>query len=360
MWKNKDDSVITIQLSTYKTLIIIALVAFTVYTWHFFVNILVILYIAFLIASLLRQISLKIYNFLKQKIPLTLIQLLTFLSFIGLFFGLIINIASQLINQTVEFVSQIITTPNLEPLINNINHYISPFVDMTTVTNWITTFTTNLVNLQTPIQGAKWAINILPFTVFILLATWYLLIDFNNFLQNLTLLLPDDRDKNLVKHLFKQLDIQVGRWAKAQILLMFIIGIASFIVLSFLHVPYALLLATLAGLLEIIPNFGPTIAAIPAILAGLIFGGPVKAISVLIGYLLIQQLENNFLVPYIMGSIAGTHPLLTILLIMFGQAVMGPVGAILSIPVFITIVTLIKSYKEFDTIHYAKPDTKTT
>lgn len=348
MLRNKKDSTITISLSGYKILIIIALIAFIIYIWKFFISTTILLYISFILASLLRQISTKLYNRLNKKLPFKLVLAIVYLSFIGIFLGLLVNIISQVITQTSLFLTQILHTQVLQSTIINPISKFFPFLNTTVITTWLASSSSQLLSLQTPLQGAKWAINIIPYLIFIFLATWYLLVDLQPFIKQLLKLLPSKETRNLILYILGEVDRQIGTWARAQLLLMLIIGIASFIALAILKVPYSLSLATLSGLLEIIPNFGPMLAAIPAIIAGLITGTFVKASLVALAYFVIQQLENNLLVPYIMGSITGMHPLLTILLIMFGQALMGPVGAILSIPVYMTTSTIITSYNEFN------------
>src|SRR5690606_25972552 len=112
--------------------------------------------------------------------------------------------------------------------------------------------------------------------------------------------------------------------------------IATYVGLMLLGVPYAVPLAIIAGLLEIIPNIGPTISAIPAILVPLlVMHDPVTALFVAALYIIIQQVENNVLVPKIMQSAVGIHPLITILLIIIGLKLSGVAGAILAVPLFL-------------------------
>lgn len=102
-----------------------------------------------------------------------------------------------------------------------------------------------------------------------------------------------------------------------------------------IQVPYALLLAIVAGLTELIPIIGPIIGAIPGVLIGFfVSGGGVQAgLAVLAVYIIVQQLENNFLVPRIIGESIGIHPaILTVVLIAMGQ-VFGLLGIVLAAPV---------------------------
>jgi predicted PurR-regulated permease PerM len=101
-----------------------------------------------------------------------------------------------------------------------------------------------------------------------------------------------------------------------------------------IKVPYILLLAIIAGITELIPIIGPIIGAIPGVLIGFFGGeGGVQAgVAVLILYIAVQQIENNFLVPRIIGESVGVHPaILTVILIAMGQ-VFGLLGIVLAAP----------------------------
>jgi predicted PurR-regulated permease PerM len=101
-----------------------------------------------------------------------------------------------------------------------------------------------------------------------------------------------------------------------------------------IEVPYILLLAIVAGITELIPIIGPIIGAIPGVLIGFFGGeGGVQAgVAVLILYIAVQQIENNFLVPRIIGESVGVHPaILTVVLIAMGQ-VFGLLGIVLAAP----------------------------
>ncbi|HHH14267.1 MAG TPA: AI-2E family transporter, partial [candidate division WWE3 bacterium] len=108
-----------------------------------------------------------------------------------------------------------------------------------------------------------------------------------------------------------------------------------------LGVNYALSLALIAGILEIVPIIGPIIATIPALIVGFAVS-PIKGLGVLGLYILIQQLENNLIVPKVMQKAVGFNPLITMTAILIGGSLFGVLGALLSIPVTIIIVILFK------------------
>ncbi|MBA2263242.1 MAG: AI-2E family transporter [Chloroflexi bacterium] len=129
-----------------------------------------------------------------------------------------------------------------------------------------------------------------------------------------------------------------GRWVRGQLLLGASIFAATTVGLTILTVigfaefgQFTLVLALIAGLLEWFPIIGPIVAAVPAILIGLSIGFP-AAIAAAVLYIGIQQLENNILVPKVMGDAVELHPAVMILALVVGGALFGIGGAILAAP----------------------------
>jgi len=126
--------------------------------------------------------------------------------------------------------------------------------------------------------------------------------------------------------------VRIGYWIRGQLLLMFIVFLITYTILSLLGVPFALVLALLAGLLEIIPFIGPILASIPAILIALSVS-PLQAVFVAISYFLLQQVEGDYLTPKIMQKVAGLNPIASIVAVLVGFKLAGVIGALISIPV---------------------------
>ncbi|HEU5325404.1 MAG TPA: AI-2E family transporter [Candidatus Limnocylindria bacterium] len=129
-----------------------------------------------------------------------------------------------------------------------------------------------------------------------------------------------------------------GRWVRGQLLLglsIFLASVVGLTILTFIGFrefgQFTLVLALIAGVLEWFPIIGPIVAAIPAILIGLSIGVP-AAIAAAVLYTAIQQLENNLLVPKVMGDAVELHPAVMILALVVGGALFGIGGAILAAP----------------------------
>lgn len=130
-------------------------------------------------------------------------------------------------------------------------------------------------------------------------------------------------------------------WIKGTLITMFVIGLLSFISLSILGVPLPLVNALLAGLLEFIPNVGPTLSVVPPTLLALL-DTPWKAIAVIGIYLGIQQFESLVLVPFIMEQEVSLLPVFTILAVVIFASFFGFLGLFLAIPLLIVSQIFIK------------------
>jgi predicted PurR-regulated permease PerM len=130
-----------------------------------------------------------------------------------------------------------------------------------------------------------------------------------------------------------------GRWVRAQLLLGLVVGIATFLGLLLLSATidpifgrFAVLLAFIAGVLELLPIIGPIIAAVPAVLLAATAGAE-AAFAAIVLYIVVQQIENTVLVPKIQGDAVQLHPSAVIFSLVIGGAIAGLLGAILALPV---------------------------
>lgn len=135
----------------------------------------------------------------------------------------------------------------------------------------------------------------------------------------------------------------MGLWLRGQLTLMLVVGLMTYLGLTIMGVKYALLLALIAGLTEIIPFVGPFLGAIPAIFIA-ISDSWVKALLVAILYLIVQQLENHVLVPKVMQKATGLNPVIVIVAILVGGRLGGVVGALLAVPVAAMLSILLNEF----------------
>jgi predicted PurR-regulated permease PerM len=135
-----------------------------------------------------------------------------------------------------------------------------------------------------------------------------------------------------VLHIWLQVEMKLGAWIRGQLLLMVIIGSLATIAYGAMALPFWLILGVIAGLTEAIPNVGPALGAVPAVLVALTKGWQ-WALAVIIFVTILQLLENAVLVPRVMKNAVGLTPLTVILAILAGSEFRGVAGALLAVPI---------------------------
>lgn len=168
------------------------------------------------------------------------------------------------------------------------------------------------------------------------------------------LLLEEKRARDFINQLLPQpqfmvvyatihkISTRMGNWVSGQLLLMLIIGFANLVAYYLIGLPSPLALGVWAGLMEIIPYLGPLLGVIPAVIVAIATGSILQAVlTFLIGFVLIQQLEANLVVPKVMGKAVGLSPVLVILALLIGLKLFGLLGAIISLPVAAIISVIV-------------------
>lgn len=185
------------------------------------------------------------------------------------------------------------------------------------------------------------------FTIFVI--SFYLIIERKNMEPHLSNFMGEEGAKRLLT-IFRKIEQRLGAWVRGQLTLMLAVGLLTFLGLILLGLPYVLPLAIIAGILEIIPTIGPIISAIPAVLVGLTFS-PLFALGVAGLYFVIQQVENQLIVPIVMRKAVGLPPLITLISLMVGAKLAGITGAILAVPMVVAIETILSEYLKLKDIH---------
>ncbi|HRY63297.1 MAG TPA: AI-2E family transporter [Patescibacteria group bacterium] len=165
----------------------------------------------------------------------------------------------------------------------------------------------------------------------VLVMTFYITVEEDGLKKFLKYLVPV-KQRDYVMDLVERMEKKVGLWLRGQLLLCFIVGIMVYFGLLFLGVEYALLLALVPGILEIIPYFGPWLSGLIAVLV-VSSDSWAKIIFVAALYFIVQQLENQVIVPKIMERVVGLNPIIVIMAILIGARLGGVVGGLLGVPV---------------------------
>lgn len=303
---------------------------FLLFIWllYYIREIILIFFISLLTMSILNP---SVTKLTKYKIPRAVSVLVIYLILLLVMAGATAGIVPPLVEQTSNFIN------SLPAYLENIG--LSKFVSQEMIRD--------LVLRLGSIPGQILRISVSVFSnllsvLTILILAFYLLIARDK-LDDYSLFLFGDGKKEKISEIMNLLETKLGGWARGQIALMTLIGISSYIGLIILGIPYALPLAILAGLLEVVPNLGPTLSAVPAAIIG--FGiNTWTGFASLALYFLIQQVENYLFVPKVMEKSAGVNPIATLLAVMIGFRLAGVVGVIISVPVYITLMVFSSYY----------------
>lgn len=296
-------------------------------------GILISVFISYIIMAAL----LPAVNYLTRlKFPKILAVLIPYLSAFLLIFLLVIPLIPFVVAQISSLVAGL--PRYLDNLTNLFGFHIDQALVNDHLTKEISSISKNAVNFTGKIFGG------LLSTLTILVVSFYLLNYDDSFKRKFTHLFIKEEREHVHKTL-QTIDTKLGAWLRGQLFLCFVIGLATFIILSILQMPYALPLALIAGILEILPTLGPILSAIPAVVVALTIS-PTLALAVAVAYLLIQTVENNLLVPKIMQHAVGLNPVVVILSIMIGANLLGITGALLAIPFVSFVKVVIKSLSD--------------
>ncbi len=288
-------------------------------------SIIVLIFLSFVLMQALNPTVSKLETF---KFPRALSILLLYIVIITVISFAVAGVVPVFIEQTAGLVS------TLPDFLNNTTLFGASAIDISSQLKILENLPQGIAKLTLDIFSNVFS----AFVVFVI--AFYLLMERNKFDQySFDLFGPSGKDKFI--DIIEQLEKRLGHWVSAEMLLMTVIGLLAYAGYSILGLSYAVPLAIIAGLMEIVPNIGPTVSTALAALVGLTVS-PLTSLMVVIWGIAIQQLENNYIVPKIMKATIGLNPLITIILIAVGAKLGGVLGAVLAIPIYLTVETVYK------------------
>jgi predicted PurR-regulated permease PerM len=176
----------------------------------------------------------------------------------------------------------------------------------------------------------------------VLVVSFYLVAEEQSMKQFVANLLPPQHHE-VVLGLIEKIQVKMGKWVLGQIILSFSIFALTYVGLLILGVDYALFLALLAGLLEVVPYIGPFLSAVPAVFFAFI-QNPALAIAVVILYIIVQKTEGYVLVPKIMQKTVGLSPLVVLVSLLIGFKLAGILGLLISVPIASALLVVIQEF----------------
>ena len=326
------------------------------------------LFIGFVIAWLFDPLVTKLQ---KKKIPRVVGCILAYLLILGAIFIIGYLFIPSLASQIKDFVN---VAPNIfeeltDFVINLINRLnLSDVIDTRELKNNITTFITNY-GIQIVSSLPKYVLSIGKSIVsggasFVLglMVGFYLLFDFHKVNKSIRKMLPRNWLSNY-DELTTRINTSLRSYVQGVALVMFLVFITQTIGLTLAGMEAPIIFALFCAVTDIIPYFGPYIGAIPAIIVGFTIS-PITGICVVISIIIVQQLENNFYQPLIMGHTMKLHPVTIMLgLLLFGHF-FGIIGMILATPVIACVKILLTFINEklniWDSEQFREEKKKTT
>ena len=314
---------ITIDISLSSVFWILVVIA-SIYFLSSTYSILILLFAALIISFSISPLVQKLEN---KRIPRALSSIVILVSIFAIFAFAISTLIAPVIAQTQQLIEK------LPDLTNKVLPYQINFNDFT---SQLSSMPGKFVNI------ALDTVTGIISTLAVIVMSFYLLQERPKIESYLKFWFADKSDAYY--KVVTELEKHIGYWFRGQLFLMLIIGVLAYLGFTIIGIPYALPLALIAGLTEIVPNIGPIIATVPAAIVGFSFS-PAMGIGALIVAVSIHQLENNFITPSVMKQAAGLNPIVTIMAIMVGLQIGGPLMSVLAIPLVLSIRVVLTHLK---------------
>ncbi|MBV9270009.1 MAG: AI-2E family transporter [Candidatus Eremiobacteraeota bacterium] len=186
------------------------------------------------------------------------------------------------------------------------------------------------------------AFSIMALFIIVPIVTLYILMDRERLREEFIGRVPPASRAKVLK-IQHEINVVLGGYIRGQLLVAAIVGVLIALMLSLLHVRYAVLIGAVAGVLEIIPYAGAVAGAIPGVLIALLTNGPINAVLVIVGFVAINQIEGHVLAPLVVGESVGVRPLTVILALFIGAELAGIGGMLVAVPIAGIIKVLVEN-----------------
>lgn len=289
----------------------------------------------FVLALVLTYILQPVVDLLtKRRVPRTAAILLIYAVLVLILVIIFMNAiptATRQVNQLIEY---------LPSLVHDVNGYIDLFAKkkqylpdavrlgiegaITQIEQTLTGSISHIFGVLSSAVGTIFAMFVVPFLVF------YMLKDGKSMGRGFLRLFPESK-REKVRDILTGVDHTLGSYIRGQMLVMFAVGVLTYIGYLIVRMPYAILLAFFLAVADMIPYLGPFIGVAPALLLAIPLGWPM-VVKVLIVNVIVQQCEGNFLSPQIMGRTLRLHPMAIVAALLIGGELGGFVGLVAAIP----------------------------
>jgi len=324
---------------------IIRAIAILLLLWFLFLvrDIIMLVFIALIIVSAIDPI---VNWFQKRKVPRAMTVLAIYIIFLSLV-GFVISLAISPIVAEIRGLET--TLPELINKMTNYFHDLSGLIadrglqenvsgSLGNVTEGISNFGSNVFSGTLTFFGGLFSFLI------VLSIAFYLCVQEAGSKKFFASLLPSEHQKYALE-LVGRIEYKMGRWLQGQIVLMVLVFVIDYLGLLLIGAPYALVLAIVAGILEIVPYVGPIVSAIVATAISVLHGWG-TGLFVLALFTLVQQLEGYVFAPLVMKKAVGLNPVVVIIALLVGAQLAGVLGIIVSIPIATVLSEIVKDLTE--------------
>lgn len=299
----------------------------------------------FLLASIMAYILMPAVNWLTQKKFSRLKAIIIVYGIIILVFSLIVYYIIPLILGEISQAGTLL--PYYFKLFNDIekivqkrySEYLPPQLETAIIDN------IGKINKQISViigNGIKTLISIMSQSVNFILSpiiAFYILKDSKYLYEQFLMLFPG-RYRQTISELLKEIDKVIKGFVNGQLLVALFVAIVTSIGLYAIGLNFAILIGIIAGILNIVPYLGPIVSGGLAVIAGLI-QSPYKALSAVVIFIIVHQIESGILSPKIVGESVGLHPVVIIFSLLIGEEFFGVWGMFFAIPVVATIKVIL-------------------
>lgn len=316
-----------------KTILSVLLIIGGIYLGSQTLDIIIQLMLAFVLATALQP---AVLNLQKIRVSRLVAVLWIYALLIGSLVVAMILIVPPLVEQTLNLVSQF-NLPR-HPIIEQMRTLQFTADDLSSLWTQYGDSVNGIITFLTSTFSAVFGF----FTVLVM--TLYMLLERDHLHAFGRFFFKSEERETRSKKLLRDVEYALGTWVRGEFLLMLVIGLLTFLGLTLLGIPYALPLAIIAGLLETLPNLGPTLSAVPAVIVAAVTISPLMGLATAGLYWVVQLVENNFVVPFVMKKTMGINPLTSIVLILAGFRFGGVLGALLVIPYYIVLRVVLREF----------------
>ena len=189
--------------------------------------------------------------------------------------------------------------------------------------------------------------------VLIVVLSFYLSVQQNG-VDNFLRIITPVKHHDYIIDLWKRSQRKIGLWLQGQIILGIVVGVLVYLVLMIVGIPHALVLALFAGVLEIIPVFGPIISSVPAIIIAFSEAGVGSGVLLILLYIIIYQFESQLFYPLVVRKIVGISPIVVILALVIGAKFAGILGALIAVPLSAALMEYIDDIEKYKNAEVAE------